>query len=144
MLQHLDKIEAVFKELLVDNTGAAGNVLINALDVTDPTDDDTKYIFVYFTDDIPVNHDEGSTEYHLSAKYVFECLVADKNADTILDEARILGHQVQQILLNNPDAGNNYFDLRYTGSNLVKDAGRSIPLVGYKLNFELDYLSGLL
>lgn len=144
MLQNLDGVEAVFEELLVGNTDAGGNVLINTLDVTDPKDEDEKYIFGYFIGDTPENHNEGGTEYHLKAKYVFECLVVDKNTATILAEARALGHQLQQILLNNEESNGNYFALRYTGSNLVKDAGRSIPLVGYKLNYELDYLSGLI
>lgn len=144
MLNKLNQIEAAFQNLLNGNTDAGSNVFINRMDVANADDGEDKYIFVYFTGDTTDAHEYRSADYVLKANFAFECLVTQKNSDAILADARALAHQLQQILINNSDGGMDYFDLRYTGSQLIKDAERSVPLVGYKLNFELTYLSGIL
>ena len=143
MLIKLENIEEEIKALLLNNTAAGENVFINEIDPINAEEEEGSFVLVYFSDDSAQSHNQHSSEYDLKATYSIECLVASKDAANILKVSRSLASQAQQILISNPE-GKDYFDLRYVRAAPIKQEKRSILLLGWKLDFEINYLAGIL
>ncbi len=143
MLAHLNKIDDFLLSILKDETAAGSEVHMNRLVPLNIGDEEGKYIYAYNTTDVNSAHDAYASEYDLQASYAFECLVASKNDQTILEESRALAHATQQILLRNEHSDGLYWDLFYQKSNIINEQSRTVPLVGVKMEYNLRYLAGL-
>lgn len=143
MITKLDDIENVLESILTNSLNGDENVFMNRLDPKISEKAKEKFVFCYFLGDKTSSSERNLGQYALEAEYVFECLVAETDQDTALIDARALAGKVQDILLKNAEKPKTYFDLQYVSSQLLKDMNRSVPLVGYKLIFKLNYLASI-
>lgn len=142
MLNNLEDIEIKLKSLLNNNTDAGGNVFLNnyfPVNICEDEDQEQYFIFIHFVGDTS-DTNRNSGQYALTADYDLVCMIAETKRDDLIQRARRLSHEAQQILIQNAET-EDYFDLQYVSSSLIKDTDHSMPLIGFKLRFQLGYLA---
>lgn len=142
MLEHLNKVEEDLLNALRGQTLADDRIYFNRLTplVIDP-DANTEQAFVLgdFYEE-SANDDVGGWDYVIEAKYAFTCLIANTMDQDVAASARLLAHQVQEILKSETTHPYDlYTDLIYEGCTAIIDETHAVKLVGYRLNYRLTY-----